>query len=116
MTAISTSTGSGTMRSPGRRRAGGSLGGSAPAVFDGEIVVPFSPESVLSGVGRQLQPYEALWYRRTLSLPDGFVPRDGRVLLHFGRSTSRAASWSTGSRLPATPEGSCRSRATSRRR
>jgi beta-galactosidase/beta-glucuronidase len=62
----------------------GSLGGSAPAVFDGEIVVPFSPESVLSGVGRQLQPYEALWYRREVSLPAGFVPRGGRVLLHFG--------------------------------
>ncbi|KRC36888.1 glycoside hydrolase family 2 protein [Oerskovia sp. Root22] len=62
----------------------GSLGGAAPQVFDGEIVVPFSPESVLSGVGRQLQPYEALWYRRTVSLPEGFVPRDGRVFLHFG--------------------------------
>lgn len=70
-----------TAQAPGPE---GALGGEAPAVFDGEIVVPFSPESVLSGVGRQLQPYEALWYRRDLSLPDGFVPRGGRVLLHFG--------------------------------
>lgn len=62
----------------------GSLGGTVPEVFDGEIVVPFSPESPLSGVGRQLQPDEALWYRRDLSLPDGFVPGGGRVLLHFG--------------------------------
>src|SRR5690349_15486581 len=36
-----------------------------PEVWDGEIVVPFSPECVLSGVGRQLQPEEWLWYRRT---------------------------------------------------
>ncbi|MBE7701123.1 glycoside hydrolase family 2 [Oerskovia sp. Sa1BUA8] len=62
----------------------GSLGGPAPAVFDGEIVVPFSPESPLSGVGRQLQPDEALWYRRDLTLPEGFVPPGGRVLLHLG--------------------------------
>lgn len=55
-----------------------------PAQYDGEIVVPFSPESALSGVGRQLLPDETLWYRRSIRLPDGFH-RDGhRVLLHFG--------------------------------
>lgn len=53
-----------------------------PSRWDGEIVVPFSPEAPLSGVNRTLQPDEALWYRRTVTLPDGFV-RD-RVLLHFG--------------------------------
>jgi hypothetical protein len=58
-----------------------------PGHFDGEIVVPFSPESPLSGVCRQLQPHQTLWYRRTLILPSGFRPVDGapcRVLLHFG--------------------------------
>ncbi|GAB3141920.1 glycoside hydrolase family 2 TIM barrel-domain containing protein [Micromonospora sonneratiae] len=57
-----------------------------PAAYDGEILVPFSPESVLSGVGRQLQPDQTLWYRRPLSLPAGFVPTEtpSRVLLHFG--------------------------------
>lgn len=53
-----------------------------PSTWDGPIVVPFSPEAPLSGVGRQLQPGEFLHYRRTLQLPAGFV-RD-RVLLHFG--------------------------------
>ena len=38
---------------------------------DGPIVVPFSPEAPLSGVGRQLQPDERLWYRRTFTVPDG---------------------------------------------
>lgn len=38
--------------------------------FGCEIVVPFSPESLLSGVRRQLQPDELLWYRRTLTWED----------------------------------------------
>lgn len=53
-----------------------------PADFDGEILVPFSPEAALSGVDRQLLPGQHLWYRRTVRLPDGFA--DERVLLHFG--------------------------------
>ncbi|MET4061572.1 beta-galactosidase/beta-glucuronidase [Arthrobacter sp. UYP6] len=50
--------------------------------WDGQILVPFSPEAALSGVHRQLQPQQLLWYRRTVRLPAGFV--DDRVLLHFG--------------------------------
>ncbi len=50
--------------------------------FDGEILVPFSPESLLSGVSRQLQPGEKLWYRRKVSFAN--VQKDKRVLLHFG--------------------------------
>lgn len=60
---------------------------TAPAAWDGEIVVPFSPEAPLSGVERQLMPGETLWYRRTLTLPDGFT--QGRVLLHFGAVDER---------------------------
>ncbi len=48
----------------------------------GTIVVPFSPESLLSGCDFQLQSGETLWYERTFTLPDGF--RKDRVLLHFG--------------------------------
>lgn len=53
-----------------------------PTSFDGEILVPFSPESALSGVGRQLQPNEFLWYSREFVLPENF--NRGVVLLHFG--------------------------------
>lgn len=53
-----------------------------PARFDGEIVVPFSPECGLSGVKRSLLPHQTLWYRRGLRLPSDF--NKGRVLLHFG--------------------------------
>ncbi|MGN1067073.1 MAG: glycoside hydrolase family 2 protein [Candidatus Fimimonas sp.] len=53
-----------------------------PNSFDGEILVPFSPESALSGVGKQLKPNEYLWYFKDFSLPNGF--NKGVVLLHFG--------------------------------
>ena len=56
--------------------------GELPAQPEGEILVPFSPESELSGVQRMLKPDETLWYTRTFTLPAGF--NIGRVLLHFG--------------------------------
>jgi len=37
-----------------------------PTAWNGEILVPFCPESPLSGVGRLIDPTETLWYRRTL--------------------------------------------------
>lgn len=51
-----------------------------PGTWDGTILVPFSPEAPLSGVERQLQPGEYLWYRRAVSFPGA----GGRVLVHFG--------------------------------
>lgn len=53
-----------------------------PEHYDGRILVPFSPESVLSGVGRQLQPDEILWYERILTIES--KPKDQRCILHFG--------------------------------
>ena len=67
-----------------------------PGTYDGPVVVPFSPESVLSGVGRQLQPDELLWYRRDLVLPDGFAVPGGRVLLHFGAVDQTCTVWLNG--------------------
>ena len=51
-------------------------------LYSGDILVPFSPETLLSGVHRQFPDGSTLCYRRTFSLPDGFDR--GRVLLHFG--------------------------------
>ncbi|MBO5866784.1 MAG: glycoside hydrolase family 2, partial [Clostridia bacterium] len=53
-----------------------------PPQFDGQILVPFSPESMLSGVNRQLKPNQYLHYRTTFTLPKTF--NKGAVLLHFG--------------------------------
>ena len=68
-----------------------------PAQADGTILVPFSPESELSGVGHVLQPEEYLWYIRTVTLPDGF--NVGRVLLHFGAIDQTATVWCNGVEL-----------------
>ena len=55
--------------------------GEDPSAWEGRILVPFSPEAELSGVGRQLQPDQTLWYRRQISAPAA----DGRrTILHFG--------------------------------
>ncbi|MBP3685037.1 MAG: glycoside hydrolase family 2 [Oscillospiraceae bacterium] len=52
-------------------------------VFDGKtILVPFCPESQLSGIHTHFPEGAALWYRRKLILPEGF--NRGRVLLHIG--------------------------------
>ena len=66
-----------------------------PAAMQGEIVVPFSPETPLSGVGHILQPDEYLWYRRSVTLPEGFF-RGGRRLLHFGAVDQCCTVWVDG--------------------
>ncbi len=53
-----------------------------PEAMEGDILVPFSPESPLSGVQHILQPNETLWYKRTVVFPQGFLKK--RALLHFG--------------------------------
>ena len=52
-----------------------------PSRWDGQIVVPFSPEAPLSGVGRTVQPSELLWYKRKIELPK--LADDQRFILHF---------------------------------
>lgn len=53
-----------------------------PAHYDGKILVPFSPESILSGVNRQLMPNEILWYERPLIIDRKYLGK--RLILHFG--------------------------------
>jgi len=56
--------------------------GETLAGYQGKILVPFSPECVLSGVNRQVSPSDVLYYRTVFTLPDGF--KKDIVLLHFG--------------------------------
>jgi beta-galactosidase/beta-glucuronidase len=49
--------------------------------FDGRIVVPFCPESLLSGVGYK-DFIEAMWYQRTIEIPAGWKGK--RIVLNFG--------------------------------
>ena len=69
----------------------------APLRFEGEILVPFSPESELSGLQRTLLPGQYLWYRRYVVLPEGF--NRGRLLLHFGAVDQIAAVYVDGREL-----------------
>lgn len=62
-----------------------------PKEFDGEIIVPFSPESQLSGVGRSLKSGEYLWYRREIYVPAEFSGK--RIILHFGAVDQEATVW-----------------------
>ncbi|WP_310964938.1 glycoside hydrolase family 2 protein [Nocardioides terrisoli] len=62
-----------------------------PEQWDGEIVVPFSPEAPLSGVGRQLRPDEWLFQRRVFTAPR--PPEGGRLLLHFGAVDQSCTVW-----------------------
>ena len=49
----------------------------------GAIVVPFSPESELSGVRRMLHADEYLWYRKKFYVRDEFASHR-HLILHFG--------------------------------
>ena len=50
-------------------------------LFDRKIVVPFCPESRLSGVG-DVDFMESVWYRREVAFPADWAGK--RVFLHFG--------------------------------
>lgn len=65
--------------------------------YDREILVPFAPESVLSGVDVVVQPEDYLHYRKRFCLPDGFDR--GRVLLHFGAVDQECTVYLNGTKL-----------------
>ncbi|UPR03052.1 beta-galactosidase [Chloropicon primus] len=64
--------------------------GQPPRQFDGDILVPFPIESVLSGVERRVTKDDFLWYRRKFSLPRHYSKSESRLVLHFG-----AVDWQT---------------------
>ncbi|MBP5335155.1 MAG: beta-galactosidase [Bacteroidales bacterium] len=52
-----------------------------PVSYDGQILVPFAPESSLSGVGKRVGEDNALWYRTAFKVPSAW--KRSRTLLHF---------------------------------
>ncbi|MEU6553393.1 sugar-binding domain-containing protein [Streptomyces sp. NPDC046915] len=60
------------------------------------ILVPFCPESELSGIG-ETDFLEAVWYRRTVTIPDDWT--DSRVLLHFGAVDHDTTVWADGTEV-----------------
>lgn len=68
----------------------------------GKIVVPFSPETLLSGVERQLQPSEYLWYQRELTFTEEECQRKEnkeRCVLHFDAVDQQAVVYINGTKV-----------------
>ena len=55
---------------------------SIPEVYDGQILVPFSPEVEKSGVNKVVNPNDYLFYRLKYEIPKDFIK--DKVILHFG--------------------------------
>lgn len=69
--------------------------------FSKRILVPFSFESELSGIGDPAF-HDVVWYRRKLEIPNAFQGK--RVVLHFGAVDYEASVWLNG-QLVASHEG-----------
>lgn len=52
-----------------------------PENFDSEIIVPFAPETLLSGVEKTIEPDNYIWYRKKFTLGECFSGK--RTILHF---------------------------------
>ncbi len=67
----------------------------ADAALDSKITVPFCRESVLSGLGHT-DFCECVWYRRELTLPEGWNNGSDRILLHIGACDYKTEVWVNG--------------------
>lgn len=65
-----------------------------PTPYQGKILVPFSPESALSGVGKEVGKDNALWYHRQFAVPADW--RGQQVLLNFGAVDWKCQVWVNG--------------------
>ncbi|MEO5915280.1 MAG: sugar-binding domain-containing protein [Luteolibacter sp.] len=68
---------------------------TTPASWAGQILVPFCPESSLSGVGRLIEPTEALWYKRPLP----GLKAGKRTILNFEAVDYTTTVWVNGKRI-----------------
>lgn len=64
--------------------------------FDRKILVPFAPESPLSGVGA-LDFMKTVWYKRSFRIPETWLGK--RIFLHFEASDYRTTVWVNGQRV-----------------
>lgn len=53
-----------------------------PKKYQDKILVPFPPESALSGIERRINKDDRIYYRKTFTLPDGF--KKDKVVVRFG--------------------------------
>jgi len=72
-------------------------GQSAPAAFDGQILIPYCIESSLSGVGKPLLPTQELWYNKKFSVPANWAGKD--IVLHFDAVDWETKLWVNGKKV-----------------
>jgi beta-galactosidase/beta-glucuronidase len=60
--------------------------------FDKEIIVPFVPESKLSGI-EYTDFFNTCWYKRTVTLPENWEQEKGHILLHIGAADFYTEVW-----------------------
>lgn len=70
---------------------------SKMAEFNETILVPFSPETLLSGVQKIVIPKDFLHYRKSFILPEGFCK--DRVILHFGAVDQECVVYMNGTKI-----------------
>ncbi|QOR71447.1 beta-galactosidase [Ruania alkalisoli] len=70
--------------------------GLLETALSGTIVVPFAPESELSGIG-DVDFHEAVWYRREVTIPAGWAGL--RPQLHFAAVDHDATVWVNGNEV-----------------
>ena len=68
-----------------------------PTVYTEKILVPFCPESSLSGYTGKLSENTPLHYRRSFSLSSDFIRK--RVILHFGAVDTLCEVWLNGTHI-----------------
>ncbi len=68
-----------------------------PEVFPMEIQVPFSPESILSGVHKIPQKHRYMYYKKSFQIPSEFIK--DKVILHFGAVDQIATIYMNGTKL-----------------
>ncbi len=64
--------------------------------FDRKILVPFAPESLLSGLGYK-DFMAAVWYRKNLSIPAAWCGQ--RIILHFEAADYQTTVWINGKKV-----------------
>lgn len=62
-----------------------------PKKFQGKILVPFSFESPLSGVGKKITPEDKMWYKKSFRLPKNWDGKD--VIIHFEAVDYHCSVW-----------------------
>jgi beta-galactosidase/beta-glucuronidase len=72
-------------------------GKTAPAKYDGQILVPFAVESSLSGVMKEVGTKNELWYNTTFTIEPNW--KGDNILLHFGAVDWKTEVWLNGIKI-----------------